>query len=332
MKHRDTFLIGLAIVLSLVSCANLWVIDEKSAQTRQTTASSSKVILPGTGEADPVSNDLEIPDMDAGWEIFFSDFKDVDKFKRRGEYLTRGPSACGFCHGVYPTNPNSPLSGGALVTDSLGELRAPNLTPDKKTGIGRWSIREVMDAIRAGNAKDGGPLSFDVHKGYRWMSDLDALSIAVYLFSQEPVSSSIPRREMGVFDRNSLGIIPKHEPWRGYIPALPETVSVGRGRYVVSALNRCASCHSSSGLLDDEWVFSGSSEPATKRGEGGPDIRSRGDGSLTKWSDEDWDTYFASGSTPGGKTSSPNLCPWSYFGRMNAADKKAVILYLKKGL
>jgi hypothetical protein len=46
--------------------------------------------------------------------------------------------------------------GSALILQGLpGEIVAPNLTPDRETGLGNWTDGEKIRAIREGISKDG---------------------------------------------------------------------------------------------------------------------------------------------------------------------------------
>lgn len=77
---------------------------------------------------------------------------DAQVLRGRQLVLSRG---CGDCHGGMP-NPASPdwLTGnaGETPTDTIGGFKqwAPNLTPDPETGTGRYSDRQLFNAIRYG--------------------------------------------------------------------------------------------------------------------------------------------------------------------------------------
>src|SRR5215471_19973749 len=73
----------------------------------------------------------------------------------RGSYLVNSIGACGNCHGrdasgrkLYTDNT---LAGGFVfdeVAPELGHVIAPNITPDKETGIGKWSEADIVVAMR----------------------------------------------------------------------------------------------------------------------------------------------------------------------------------------
>src|SRR5512142_1661379 len=63
----------------------------------------------------------------------------------RGRYLVYGPAHCAYCHDTAETvaaldrGEQPPLAGGFVFHLPVGTFRAPNLTPDSATGIGRLS-------------------------------------------------------------------------------------------------------------------------------------------------------------------------------------------------
>src|SRR5271167_3139973 len=78
----------------------------------------------------------------------------------RGKYLvTLG--GCGDCHtpGYFLGHPDMKrVLGGSDVgfaIPGLGVFVGRNLTPDKETGLGDWSIEQIVTAITTGKRRDG---------------------------------------------------------------------------------------------------------------------------------------------------------------------------------
>src|SRR5690606_41627233 len=79
----------------------------------------------------------------------------------RGKYLAFGPAHCGTCH--VPMNKvmdvengeEIPHSGGWELTIPPGTFRAPNLTPDMETGIGKLTDGEIARTMRHMVGNDG---------------------------------------------------------------------------------------------------------------------------------------------------------------------------------
>jgi len=122
----------------------------------------------------------------------------------RGEYLVE-ILGCGACHtdGALIGEPNSDMSLagsriGIAYTSPLenrypGVVYAPNITPDDETGIGRWSDRQIAEAVRAGLGRHGERRILVMPwQGYAQISDDDAYAIVGYLRNIKPVKHWVP--------------------------------------------------------------------------------------------------------------------------------------------
>lgn len=176
----------------------------------------------------------------------------------RGEYLVRGAAACGSCHASRAGDPSAPLTGGRLMRDRFGTLAAANITPDRETGIGDWSVGEIMRATRASIDRHGRPLSIDLHATFRWLSDRDARAIATFLLASPPVRSEVERRRLGGVERNRWGLISQHKDLEGYVPAPSEGNRIQYGRYLAQHVGGCFGCHTAeAGLVENAPPFGG---------------------------------------------------------------------------
>lgn len=82
-------------------------------------------------------------------------------------------------------------------TDLPGRIVAPNLTPDRETGAGRWTDDQFVRAIREGIGHDGRALfPMMPYEHYREMSDEDLASVVVYLRSLPAVRHDLPETEI----------------------------------------------------------------------------------------------------------------------------------------
>lgn len=122
----------------------------------------------------------------------------------RGKYLV-GLLGCGSCHtnGALVGTPDTAqlLAGsdiGIAWTNPLAErnpgiVYAANLTPDMETGIGNWSVGEIVAMIRTGVDKHSGQtLPVMPWPGYSQIEQQDANAIAAYLLSLPPVRHQVP--------------------------------------------------------------------------------------------------------------------------------------------
>jgi mono/diheme cytochrome c family protein len=122
----------------------------------------------------------------------------------RGEYLVE-LLGCGACHteGALVGEPDMgrSLAGSSIgiawtspfETRNPGIVFAPNLTPDRDTGIGRWTDEEIMDAVRTGLGRHGpNRILVMPWQGYARISDDDAWAIVAYLRSIEAIENTVP--------------------------------------------------------------------------------------------------------------------------------------------
>src|ERR1700712_4254207 len=71
----------------------------------------------------------------------------------RGAYLFAAADCVG-CHTDVKAN-GAPLAGGRPLATPFGTFFSPNITPDKATGIGNWSLADFRRALREGISPDG---------------------------------------------------------------------------------------------------------------------------------------------------------------------------------
>lgn len=116
----------------------------------------------------------------------------------RGEYLSRIMD-CGGCHtpGALTGAPDQAreLAGSQIgfQIPGLGYFYPPNLTPDKRTGLGNWSEADIIRAVRTGVRPDGRMLAPAMPwRSYAALTDADARELARYLRSLKPVEHAAP--------------------------------------------------------------------------------------------------------------------------------------------
>jgi hypothetical protein len=75
----------------------------------------------------------------------------------------------------------------------VGAVLGRNLTPDKETGLGNWSIEQVVTAFTHGVRPDGRVLSPVMPwRHFAYLPPRDARDIALFLKSLPPVRNAIP--------------------------------------------------------------------------------------------------------------------------------------------
>jgi mono/diheme cytochrome c family protein len=160
----------------------------------------------------------------------------------RGTYLMRSVVACGNCHtpkgSDFKPLTDQELAGGFAIDAPVFHAVAPNITPDKETGIGGWTDVQIIDAIRNGRRPDGTiigppmPIAF-----YRGMCDDDARAIVAYLRSVKPVRIKVEKSTY------KIPLPPSYGPAVTQVPAIPRDDKLAYGHYLASALGHCLDCH-----------------------------------------------------------------------------------------
>ena len=180
----------------------------------------------------PPKNDLSFPLQFRftvkGWNLLYfnsHDFKeDANQSPEwnRGAYLVNGLGHCGGCH--TPKNAlGADKSKEQFDGGRLDNWVAPDLTANKRTGLGTWSVEDVAEYLRNGrNAHAGaaGAMADVITYSTSLMNEADRHAMAVYLKSQE-ASPSVAS-------------------------AQPDPAAMRRGAEIYS--DACASCHLENGV------------------------------------------------------------------------------------
>lgn len=249
----------------------------------------------------------------------------------RGYQLTNGLAACGSCHGE-DGRPDSLLAGGRVITDPYGEIVAPNLTSDVRTGIGSWSANDVVSAVRESVRPDGSEFESNAHWGYEWMSDSDALAIAGYIKTIAPIVKRTERRELGIITRTTSGVFePQAHQVAGYVPAVEHDKLVEFGHYLTDSVARCGYCHSSeaSFFVDSIYLAGGRSIKRGNQTLVAPNITSNEVDGIGSWSEKQIVKFLKTGLTPDQRQVNLDFCPVQFYTRAKDDELAAIASYLK---
>lgn len=253
----------------------------------------------------------------------------------RGDYLVNGPGHCAACHSeagplqaIEPTDPPA-LSGGYAFPVPGGTVRAPNLTPDSATGIGRLTDEELVGALRYGRRPAGGGLL--PYMEAQGLSDEDLVAVLSYLRSRAPVRHAVRVREIGWLGRRLIGLLVQPRGPAGRPPTRsPAPPSAERGDYLANGIAACAACHtrrSRSGGYTGER-FAGGLE---LRDELNPTLTlvtpnltpDSETGRITRWTEEQFVARFRAGRKVPGSS-----MPWTFFAVMSDDDLRSIYRYL----
>jgi len=157
----------------------------------------------------------------------------------RGGYLA-GIMGCALCHTAFgPTGPalDKMWAGGLEMAEAFGTWRSPNISQDKKTGIGGWTDQEIINAVREGKRPDGTMLyPIMPYPFYNRMSDSDAKALVAFLRTLPAIENTVAGNDLQM---------PK-TPVPAATGAEPEAGQVKQGEYLTTLMH-CAACHTSYG-------------------------------------------------------------------------------------
>ena len=144
---------------------------------------------------------------------------------KRGKYLT-DIIPCTDCHtpGTFLSHPDtSRYLGGSDVGFSvpgLGVFYGPNLTPDNETGLGKWTVPQIVTAMTEGVRPDGRKLAPPMpSEWFHHLTKQDAAAIAAYLKTLKPVQNQVP----GPFGpaQKPTGFVMQVIPAATFVPSSP---------------------------------------------------------------------------------------------------------------
>ncbi|WP_037378925.1 cytochrome c [Serratia sp. M24T3] len=167
----------------------------------------------------------------------FAPAEDVSAEVNRGNYLVNALEHCDTCH-----TPRNALmgqdDGKALSGGELGSWYAPNITPDKHSGIGNWSAAELAQYLKtghlAGKAQAAGPMAEAVEHSTQHLDDSDIQAMVGYL-------QQIPAIDTGAEkSRDSYG-----QPANTELALRGNSSAVDSGWQIYSG--SCANCHQAQG-------------------------------------------------------------------------------------
>jgi mono/diheme cytochrome c family protein len=190
----------------------------------------------------------------------------------RGAYAYNA-SGCGSCHD--PDKTGAAVGGYTIPQDltiagvhMTGTFHVPNITPDPETGIGGWTGRDFLRAIKHGRSPGGGFYwpAFP-YRSYKDMSDQDVLDIAAYLMAQpavvhENAEHELPWYQLRIGMAGWMKLAPSME---GTPAPVGDDPQVQRGAYLARAMGHCGECHSprnSLGMMQYDQEFAGNGDIA----------------------------------------------------------------------
>lgn len=237
-----------------------------------------------------------------------------------GQYIAVLTGGCG-CHF---NRDQGALVGGNRFEGPFGVVFARNITPDEETGIGSWSAEEIADALRLGVRPDGTQLHPVMpYRAFSVLSDQEALNVAAYLLSLDPVANEVPERELTT---DPEPFTPATES-----PAEPPTDPVARGEVLVT-IARCGGCHTplnEDGTPNMDLFLAGALVPNTD--EYAANITPDEETGIGLWTAEEIAHFLQTGMFPDGSQTVGAMAQQieRRFSQLTDEDALAIAAYLK---
>lgn len=262
--------------------------------------------------------------------------KDAAQIKR-GEYIAKAGD-CIACH-TNSLEKGKPFAGGLPMQTPFGIIYSPNITPDKETGMGHWTLDQFVKAMHKGISPKG--YYYYPAFPYLYFSKItlnDLKDLKAYLDSIPPVhQKNLANKMVWPFNQRLMQL-----PWRllffhpnATYEAVPqETAEWKRGAYLVEGLGHCAMCHSPSYHILSENLSLGA--PIRKfdltgnkiQGYLAPNISKANIGAVPD--QEIIDVFKKDVLIGGGKLEGPMLeVNHNSLTHLTDADLKAMVVYLK---
>jgi len=252
-----------------------------------------------------------------------------------GEYLARA-SNCIACH----TAPDGkPFAGGLRMATPVGDIFTTNITPDRETGIGDYSLADFDRAVRGGVTRDGRRLFPAMpYPSYVKMSDDDIAALYDFFLKtvtpvrQANVASTLgwpwnTRLPMMVWNSTAVD-------WGRYREKSARDEAWNRGAYLVQGPGHCGACHTQRNLMFAEKGYDEGSSSYLSGGNldnwSAPNLTSDANTGLGRWSEDDIADYLKSGrnrhATAFGTMREVIDYSMQY---LNDSDRRAIAKYLK---
>jgi len=249
----------------------------------------------------------------------------------RGAYLARA----GDCQACHTARGGIPFAGGRAIRTPFGTIHAPNITPDKETGIGSWSADDFWNALHNGKGKDGKLLypAFP-YPNYTRVARADADAMHAYFMSLPPVRQQNKEPELR-FPFNQRGLL---VAWRAlyfrpgvYADNAQQNAEWNRGAYLVQGLGHCSACHTQRnvfGATREKQDLGGAMIPML--GWYAASLTGESEAGLGNWEVQHLVDLMKTGVSPRGVVSGPmSEVVRESLQHLNDPDLRAMAVYLK---
>ncbi|WP_439101391.1 c-type cytochrome [Congregibacter sp.] len=190
MDRKFWVIMGIAFTAGLVSA---FIVPSFAAAADERSTGSKANPLKGMTSVE-ASKGLDLPKGANGDDV------------AKGRYLVN-LLGCASCHTdgalIGKPDPSKTLAGSTIgiaysnpmVNNYPGAVYPPNLTPDKETGLGDWTLDDIVTLLRSGKTRHGRQtMAIMPWTSYAQLNNEDARAIGSYLLSLEPVKNKVPQQ------------------------------------------------------------------------------------------------------------------------------------------
>lgn len=249
---------------------------------------------------------------------------------KRGSYLVNGILTCGNCH--TPKGPNGDImdkafSGGLSWDEPPFKVTAPNITPDKETGIGKYTDEQLRKLLRKGIKANGVPVAMVMPSGfYEIMTDRDLDSVIAYLHTLKPVKNKVADP---IYKMAQGHPIPPGGAKKFTEADLKNKLK--KGQYLVT-IAHCMECHTPFGARGRDFAARLGAGGAEFPGPWGVSISRNITSSKTKgigaWTDDEIKRAITTGVDRQGNKLKPPM-GFHYYSTVAPGDLDAIVAYLR---
>lgn len=247
----------------------------------------------------------------------------------RGKYLVDTVMTCHNCH--TPRGPNGlimdkALSGGLRFDEPPFDVTAANISSDRETGIGAWSVADIKKLLITGVRPNGVPVANVMPTGfYKILTARDLDAIATYVHSLPPVKNKVPAPVYKIALPQTF--VPRaQEPMKE--AALKDNVTRG---FYLATIAHCMECHSPLGPKGRDFTRMGAGGFELK-GPWGVSVSRNITSSKTKgigaWTDAEIKRAITQGLSRDGSKLKPPM-GFAFYAKMTPDDLDAIVAYLR---
>jgi mono/diheme cytochrome c family protein len=171
---------------------------------------------------------------------------------RQGRYLV----VAGDCVSCHTRQGGRPFNGGRGLNTPFGVIYSPDITGNRRTGIGNWSSDRFFRALNQGVAADGTHLypAFPFPH-FTLVSRADSDAILAYLKTVPGAAYTAPPNALPFPLNLRISAAGWHMLFfhaRSFLPDPAQSAVWNRGAYLVEGLGHCGACHTPKNMFGAE--------------------------------------------------------------------------------